>query len=62
MKQLTGGELGGLKPKLKGIPQMLAGTGENSHAALDVQHKDIPRSKADQKTTKNKSEVDKNKE
>lgn len=31
---------------------MVAGIGENSHIALEVQHEGIPHSKADQKTTK----------
>lgn len=48
-----------LKLKLKGTPKMVAGIRETAHVALEVQQKGIPPSKADQKSTKNKTEVDK---
>lgn len=48
-----------LKPKLKGMAKMIAGIRGTAHIAREVQHKGIPSSKADQKTTENKSEVDK---
>lgn len=48
-----------LKSKLKGMPQMVTGTREAAHIALEVQHEGIPPTEAGQKTTKNKAEVDK---
>lgn len=59
MKLLTGNFLLGGLPQIRTKRDTQNGCRETAHVALEVQQKGIPPSKADQKTTKNKTEVDK---